>query len=181
MMQRLTKFTCAIALGVLPLQSGIAQLADAPRAAVSGAVMGQWTMDFAAAKALAKEKNVPIMINFTGSDWCGYCKAIDKNVFTQAAWQAYAREKFVLAYIDFPKKKSLVPRQHRSTNEQLRKHYEVEGFPTFIFLEPDGSTVINRLDLDKDMYSNPYAFIRSVGASLRFRPSELAAITNNLD
>ena len=40
----------------------------------SGATLGKWTQDLDAAKKLAKEKDLPMLINFSGSDWCGWCK-----------------------------------------------------------------------------------------------------------
>ena len=77
--------------------------------ATSGAELGKWTMDFDAAKTLAAEKEVPILINFTGSDWCGWCKLMDREVFSKAEWQQYAAESLVLVWIDFPRDKALVP------------------------------------------------------------------------
>ena len=74
-----------------------------------GAKVGHWTMDFDAAKKMAAEKNLPLMLNFTGSDWCGWCKLMDKNVFAEKEWQDYAGENALLVTLDFPKDKSIVP------------------------------------------------------------------------
>ena len=77
--------------------------------ATEGAKVGEWTMDFDAAKTLAKEKNLPILMNFTGSDWCGWCKVMDRSVFSKPKWDAYAKKNLVLVFIDFPQNKALVP------------------------------------------------------------------------
>ncbi len=52
-----------------------AQTEEAPAAEAiqtEGAKVGHWTMDFEAAKKIAAEKNLPLLLNFTGSDWCGW-------------------------------------------------------------------------------------------------------------
>ena len=53
--------------------------------ATKGAELGEWTMDVSAAKKLAKSKNKPVFLCFTGSDWCGWCKLMEKNVFSADA------------------------------------------------------------------------------------------------
>ena len=78
-----TTFT-GLAFGALALS---AQAGD--KVQLEGAKLGHWTMDFDAATKLAAEKKVPLMLNFTGSDWCGWCKLMDKNVFAEA--EAFSR------------------------------------------------------------------------------------------
>ena len=83
-----------------------AQAAD--QVELEGASVGIWTMDFDAAVKLAGEKNLPLMLNFTGSDWCGWCKLMDKNVFAEEVWKTYAKENVLLVTLDFPQDKSVV-------------------------------------------------------------------------
>ena len=73
----------------------------AEKAASEGAETGKRTQDYEAALKLAKDKELPILINFTGSDWCGWCKLMDKNVFAQDVWKEYAAKNVVLVTIDF--------------------------------------------------------------------------------
>ena len=59
-----------------------AQAAD--KVELEGAKVGVWTMDYDAAVKLAGEKKLPLMLNFTGSDWCGWCKKLDRETFGNA-------------------------------------------------------------------------------------------------
>ncbi len=132
--------------------------APAPEKAIAteGATPGAWTMDAEAALKLAKEQNKVILLNFTGSDWCGWCKLMDRKVFSQAAWQAYAKEHLVLVWVDFPKDKGLVPKDRAQKNKALAAQYEVQGYPTYIVLSPEGKE-IGRLGADRE--ATPESFI----------------------
>lgn len=125
----------------------------------SGAELGTWTMDAAAAFDLAKEQGKPVFINFTGSDWCGWCKLMDRAVFSKEAWQAYAKENLVLLWVDFPQDKSLVPEAIAPQNEALSKQYGIQGFPTYVVLGPDG-TELGRLGADRT--ATPEKFIEEL-------------------
>ena len=96
-----------------------AQAAD--KVKLEGAKVGVWTMDFDAAVKLAGEKNLPLMLNFTGSDWCGWCKLMDKNVFAEEEWKAYAKDNVLLVTLDFPNDKSIVPEKYVKRNEKLQE------------------------------------------------------------
>lgn len=102
------------------------------------ATLGVWTQDLDAARELAKRENKYLFINFTGSDWCGWCKLMDEHVFSQPGWKEFAEKNLALAFIDFPRDKSLVPEGYRARNRQLKEQYGVRGYPTFIVCGPDG-------------------------------------------
>lgn len=125
--------------------------------AITGAEPGKWTMDIDAAKALAKEKELPLLLNFTGSDWCGWCKLMDRNVFSQKEWQSYAAKNVVLVWIDFPRNKSLVPKNLVSRNQELQSSFGVRGYPTYIVLGSDGSSRLGRLGASQT--ATPASFI----------------------
>jgi thiol-disulfide isomerase/thioredoxin len=61
-----------------------------------------WLDDLEKAKTQAKAENKKILLDFTGSDWCGWCKKLDKEVFSQQAWKEYAAKHLVLVEVDFP-------------------------------------------------------------------------------
>jgi len=128
--------------------------------ATQGAKPGEWTMDYDAAKTLAKEKNLPILINFTGSDWCGWCKLMDKAVFAKADWTAYAKENLLLVYIDFPQDKSLVPMHFVARNKTLSESFGVRGYPTYILLAADGATRLGQLGASRT--ATPESFIADI-------------------
>ncbi len=93
--------------------------------------------DFEAAKAKAVKEGKPIFINFTGTDWCGWCIKLEKEVFTKKAFQDYAKENLVLVEVDFPKKKKQTA-ELKAQNKRLDKEYGVEGYPTLYLLDATG-------------------------------------------
>jgi hypothetical protein len=132
---------------------------------IHGATVGRWTMDFNAARTLAAEKQLPILLNFTGSDWCYWCKLMEKNVFQQPKWQAYATNHIVMVLIDFPRNKTAVPEKYKERNNTLKKQYEISGYPTFVLLRPDGNTEIARLKAGRNKTAE--TFIEEIKAAHR--------------
>lgn len=130
---------------------------------IDGAKVGRWTMDLAAAKSLAAEKQLPILINFTGSDWCYWCKLMEKNVFTKPEWNAYATHHIVMVLIDFPRDKTAVPEKYKERNNTLKGQYEISGYPTFVLLKPDGKIELGRLKAGRN--KTPASFIEEINRS----------------
>ena len=68
-----------------------------------------WSTDLARAQARAKAEGKAVLLNFTGSDWCGWCIKLRRDVFLKPDFEAYARTNLVLVEVDFPKRKPLAP------------------------------------------------------------------------
>ncbi len=100
-----------------------------------------WMTDFDKAKEKAKAENKHILIDFSGSDWCGWCIKLDKEVFSQDAFKAYAKDNLILVLADFPQDKSRISNDVKKQNDKMLKQYGVTGFPTVFILNPDGQTV----------------------------------------
>ncbi len=97
-----------------------------------------WLTDFAAAKKLAAEKKLPILVNFSGSDWCEWCIRLDREVFEQQVFKTYAAGNLVLFMADFPRDKVLSPALQKQ-NEALAEQYGIEGrIPTILLLDAAG-------------------------------------------
>jgi len=96
-----------------------------------------WLTDWEAAKAKAKAENKPILINLTGSDWCGWCIKLHKEVFDQKEFKEYAAANLVLMEADFPKKSKL-SEELTKQNAALEKEYLNEGYPTVLLLDAGG-------------------------------------------
>ncbi|MFD2257312.1 thioredoxin family protein [Luteolibacter algae] len=96
-----------------------------------------WLHDFEAAKAQAKAENKPIFINFTGSDWCGWCIKLEKEVFSKKEFQEYAKENLVLMEADFPRNKEQSA-EVKAQNKALDEQFGIEGYPTLFLLDADG-------------------------------------------
>jgi thioredoxin-related protein len=101
-----------------------------------------WLTDYAAAKAKAKSDNKLVLLEFTGSDWCGYCKRMQAEIFSKPQFQDYAAKNLVLVELDFPRAKPQSDEVRRQ-NMKLASEYEIEGFPTLIVLSPEGKRVGN--------------------------------------
>jgi protein disulfide-isomerase len=106
-------------------------------AASSLAATPPWTDDWEAAKAKSKFENKPILIYMTGSDWCGWCKKLEKEVISKKAFTDFAAEHFILMEADFPKTKEQ-PAPLKKQNAALRKTYLNGGYPTMYVLDAEG-------------------------------------------
>ncbi len=98
-----------------------------------------WYADFDKAAAVAKEQGKDLFVDFTGSDWCGWCIKLDDEVFRHEAFLKPAKEKFVLVALDFPngeEAKAKVPNPER--NAELQAKYGIAGFPTCLLMTADG-------------------------------------------
>ena len=96
----------------------------------------QWSEDFEASRAAAKEAGKPILMLFTGSDWCPPCKMLESRVYPSAEFQAFA-DGIVLFKADFPNRREL-PEEVSAQNRRLQQQYEVPGYPTTVILSPEG-------------------------------------------
>jgi len=96
-----------------------------------------WLNDYKRAQQEAKASNKFLLLDFTGSDWCGWCKKLDKEVLSQSQFKDYARENLVLLEVDFPRAKPQNV-ELRKQNQELAQEYRVEGFPTIVVLNGDG-------------------------------------------
>ena len=167
-MKPLKTAVVAILLGVFTLS---AYAEDSVQ--TEGAAVGKWTMDFDAAAKLAGEKKLPMMLNFTGSDWCGWCKIMDKNVFAEAEWQKFAADHVVLVTLDFPNDKSVVPEKYVARNAKLQSEFGVQGYPTYVVLDSDGKTKLGQLGAGQE--KTPASFIGEFKAAIKLSPSNVEA------
>lgn len=99
-----------------------------------------WMDNIEKAKKKAKEENKLLLMDFTGSDWCGWCIKLDKEVFSQREFKKYAKANLILMEVDFPKGKKL-KKKLREQNDALKKEYGITGYPTIVVLDSDGNKV----------------------------------------
>lgn len=99
-----------------------------------------WMTDVTAAQTKAKAEKKLVMLDFTGSDWCGGCIRLNKEVFSTPEFATYAKAHLVAVEVDFPEKKELGDAQKKK-NQALADKYKIEGFPTIIVLNSDGKKV----------------------------------------
>lgn len=99
-----------------------------------------WLTDHATALQQAKQEKKLLVMDFTGSDWCSWCKKLNKEVFSKQEFLDYAKDNLVLLEVDFPNSKPQ-SKELKKANEALQKKYNVEGYPTLIILDSDGKQV----------------------------------------
>lgn len=115
-------------------------LVAALAALVAPAFAAEWMSDFDAAKTKAAKENKAILADFTGSDWCGWCIRLRQAVLDTPAFEAYAKDKFVLAEIDIPQAPKLTPEQMEK-NSLLCEQYNVQSFPTVLVMNAEGQVM----------------------------------------
>ena len=103
----------------------------------------QWEPSFENAKKTAKEKHELILLNFSGSDWCGPCIVLRKDYLESEVFTKMANDNLVLVNADFPRKKKNIPAADVvKRNEALAETYNKEGsFPFTLLLNADGKVL----------------------------------------
>ena len=124
---KITRVRTAVALAVL-----VGVVVAQPVLASKG-----WTEDMDKAMAQAAKEGKDLLLDFTGSDWCGWCIKLDKEVFTKEPFASGAPKKFVLVKLDFPRRKKLSA-ELKKQNETWRDKLGVRGYPTIYLTDAKG-------------------------------------------
>ncbi len=107
-----------------------------------------WHTDMNKAIAISKSENKPLLLFFTGSDWCGWCIRLQNEVFKTSEFTVWAKEKAVLVELDYPRRKQLEATL-REQNNTLQQLFQVRGYPTIWFAKEgvgvDGKTNLEQL------------------------------------
>lgn len=98
-----------------------------------------WQSSYTEAKALSEETGKPLLILFSGSDWCRPCMRLDEMVWKNDAFVPYASENVILYHADFPRRpENKLPEALQAAHNELANTYKVNGFPTVVIVQPDG-------------------------------------------
>ena len=106
-----------------------------------------WYTDIMKANEVSKTTNRPIFAFFTGSDWCGWCKKLQSDVFSKPEFIEWARKNVVLLEVDFPRGKTLSP-ELQQQNNSLQQTFQVRGYPTIWIFNFNKSTDGQKFDID---------------------------------
>jgi thioredoxin-related protein len=108
--------------------------------AASAAFAADWTENYTAALTQAKKEHKMLLLNFTGSDWCPWCKRIDAEVFDTPKFKEFADKGLVLVTVDFPNAK---PQSDtvKAQNSKLQEKYGIQAYPTLIVLDSNEKVV----------------------------------------
>ncbi len=118
-----------------PVDSSLTDTAPPSSQAKAG-----WITSYEQGQQEAKASDKLMLLDFTGSDWCGWCKLLDKEIFSQPEFKEYATKNLVLVEVDFPRMKEITAAT-KIQNERLAIKYRIQGFPTIIVLNGDGKKV----------------------------------------
>lgn len=117
-----------------------------------------WLHDYSKAQEEAKANHKLLFLNFTGSDWCGWCIKFDKEILSQPQFKNFAHDNLVLVELDFPRRKPQ-PTEVKKQNVELAQQYEVLGFPTIVVLNSNGQKL---WQFDGYFTGGPEAFIEQL-------------------
>lgn len=93
-----------------------------------------WLTSFDEAAKISLKTNKPILANFTGSDWCGYCKVLKKEVFITTEFKTWSKKNVVLLELDFPRRTKLSPELQKQ-NFALKNAFNIRGFPSVLLIK----------------------------------------------
>ena len=108
-----------------------------------------WQTDYKAALEQAAKTDRPVLLDFTGSDWCGWCIKLDKETFSQPEFKTFAEKNLVLV---------------KKQNEELQKKFGVDGFPTLVLLDSKGKEITRNVGY---LAGGPKGFINWVETSVK--------------
>ena len=128
-----------------------------------------WETDLNKAIALSYESKKPIMLFFTGSDWCGWCIRLQNEVFRTETFSKWAKENVIFVELDYPRKKEQAE-AIKEQNRQLQQMFAVQGYPTCHFVMPtpteDGRINLASLGQNGYMAGGPDVWIAKVSEFL---------------
>jgi|GEM_PF-353737 Thioredoxin-related protein len=103
-------------------------------------VKAPWLTNYTEALGKARAEDRKVFLFFTGSDWCGWCMRLDREVLRMPEFTDFAAENLVLVKVDFPRKTRL-PAAEAAQNQKLAQQYGVRGYPTVVVLNAKGEKV----------------------------------------
>lgn len=120
-----------------------------------------WQTDMKIATEMAKKEDKPLLLFFTGSDWCGWCIRLQKEVLKTPEFEAWAKEKVILVELDFPRRTEQSV-ELKTQNGQLQQAFGIQGFPTVWFAKAgnkDGKVNLEQLGSTGYVAGGPAAWL----------------------
>ena len=105
-----------------------------------------WNNNLNKAMEISKKTKKPLMLFFTGSDWCGWCIRLQTEVFKKPEFAAWAKDNVVLVEVDFPRRTALSA-ELTAQNNELQQFFAVQGYPTVWFV--NATSVDGKANFDK--------------------------------
>lgn len=115
-----------------------------------------WMPNYKEALKKSKKEKKPVLIYFTGSDWCGPCKTLDKNLFHTEKFKALSDKSLVLLEVDIPRRLDIVSPEKLIENKSIQKKYKVKSFPTLMFVNHRGKKIAEKKGYIMTEYYYPF-------------------------
>ena len=128
-----------------------------------------WERDVNKALEISKKSKKPLLMFFTGSDWCGWCIRLQKEVLKTPEFATWANENVVLVELDFPRKNTMSA-EIQNQNNQLQQLFEVRGYPTVWIVNAeikDGKTNFQKLGTTGYVAGGPEAWLAVANGILK--------------
>tara|TARA_X000000368_G_C22950922_1_gene676560 strand:+ start:126 stop:596 length:471 start_codon:yes stop_codon:yes gene_type:complete len=129
-----------------------------------------WHTDVNKAIELSVKTQKPIFLFFTGSDWCGWCKRLVKEVFVKPEFATWATKNVILVELDFPRRTKLAEATQKQ-NRELGQIFGVRGYPTGWFVSPevktDGKVNFNKFGSQGYVAGGPKGWITGANKILK--------------
>ncbi|APZ48199.1 hypothetical protein BW723_17365 [Polaribacter reichenbachii] len=115
-----------------------------------------WIPTYKEALKKAKKERKVVLIYFTGSDWCGPCKILDKDLFSTEKFKNLSDKELVLLEVDIPRRRDLVAPAKMKENLYLQKKYKVKSFPNLMMVNSRGKKLAEKKGYVMTEYYYPY-------------------------
>ena len=128
-----------------------------------------WERDVNKALEISKKSKKPLLMFFTGSDWCGWCIRLQKEVLKTPEFATWAKDNVVLVELDFPRKNTMTA-EIQNQNNQLQQLFEVRGYPTVWIVNAeikDGKTNFQKLGTTGYVAGGPEAWLSVANGILK--------------
>ena len=135
----------------------------------------QWLTNYDKAINLARTEDKIVLIDFTGSDWCGWCMMMKEETLNTPQFKHYARENLILLEVDFPHNK-VQTEQEKQQNQKLVQQFQIKGYPAFVLLDKDGKELGRQTGY---LEGGPVAFISKLNTFHKPVPDKKG--NNNFD
>jgi protein disulfide-isomerase len=139
-----------------------------------------WQTDMNKALEISKKSQKPLFLFFTGSDWCGWCIRLQKEVFKTPEFAKWAKDNVILVELDFPRSTPQQP-EIKKQNAELQQTFAVQGFPTVWFVKgskKDGKINLEKLGSTGYVAGGPTAWLTVADKILANKPTKTAYTTN---
>lgn len=125
-----------------------------------------WETEWEQAMEKAKKSGQPVLVDFTGSDWCPGCIYLRKRIFDTEPFAKYeAEHQFILLELDFPKKPGKISMEKLKFHEKLMHHYAISSFPTVLLMDGNGAPYAKMLSASK----TPEEYLKRLDAARETR------------